>query len=178
VIHTALSSSTYHGTIRTLPMMYADQHDSFNAVSDCYFSITVHPSSHFSVETPSTSPQSEYSAHTRADPLNPLLAARHLSEAMSSPADASRLLQLQTQAAHRPSAEPLQRPDRNSVSPSNSSDSSDSSRSASSNSRASTKSPQLCCCRCRRESLAGMFQFGQNNHYCSHCARMVGYSAG
>jgi late competence protein required for DNA uptake (superfamily II DNA/RNA helicase) len=38
----------------------------------------------------------------------------------------------------------------------------------------------LCCCRCRRESHghSGMFQFGTNLYYCSHCAKMVGYSAG
>jgi len=177
MMHTALSATTAQYT-HCRRIMYADPHDSFTAVPACYFSIAVHPSSHFSVETPSTSPQSEYSTHTRADPTNPLLAVRHCSESMSSPTDASRLLQLQTQAAHRPSAEPLQTPGRSSVSPSNSTDSTQSSRSTSSNSSASTMSPQLCCCRCRRESLAGMFQFGTNIYYCSHCARMVGYSAG
>lgn len=151
--------------------------DAHNTAPACYFSIAVHPSSHFSVETPSTTPVSDYSASTFAEPSNPLLAFRPTpSEFMSSPADASRLLQLQTQAAHRPSAEPLQQNRSTSASPSNSSDSSSSSRTGS---NASMLSPQvLSCCRCRRESLAGMYQFGVNLYYCSHCARMVGYSAG
>jgi hypothetical protein len=154
--------------------MYADLYaqETLNPTPSCYFSIAVHPSSHFSVETPSLSPLTEFPKHTCADPTNPLLASRCAPlQSMSSPADASRLLQLQTQAAHRPTAEPVQH--RSSVSPSNSSDSGQSSRSSSAASPA-----QLSCCRCRRESLQGMFQFGTNIYYCSHCAKMVGYSAG
>ncbi|KAF2034352.1 hypothetical protein EK21DRAFT_56673 [Setomelanomma holmii] len=138
----------------------------------CYFSIAGPPSAHFSIETPSVTPISEYSPHTFADPSNPLLAFRPTAlESMSSSSDASRLLQLQTSAANRPSTELLQH--RASVSSSNSSDSISSSRSSSVMSHST-----LSCCRCRRESLTGMIQFGTNIYYCSHCARMVGYSAG
>jgi hypothetical protein len=159
--------------------MYADP-------SPCYFSVAVPASSaHFSIETPSTTPVSEYSPHTFADPNNPLLAFRQTpptpSEAMSYPGDASRLLQLQTAAAHRPAADPLQ--PRGSVSSTHSSSSlsssSDSSSSSSSSSRSNSGPPlTISCCRCRRDCLVGMIQFGTNIHYCSHCARMTGYSAG
>jgi hypothetical protein len=161
--------------------MYADP-------SPCYFSIAVPASSaHFSIETPSTTPVSEYSPHTFADPNNPLLAFRQTpptpSEAMSYPGDASRLLQLQTAAAHRPAADPLQ--PRGSVSSTHSSSSlssssdSSSSSSSSSSSRSNSGPPStISCCRCRRDCLVGMIQFGTNIHYCSHCARMTGYSAG
>ncbi|KAF1913753.1 hypothetical protein BDU57DRAFT_520753 [Ampelomyces quisqualis] len=139
----------------------------------CYFTIAVPASSaHFSTETPSISPVSEYTHHTYAEPTNPLLALRQTPpKPMSSPPDASRLLQLQTSAAHRPGAEPLQ---------SSSSASSTTSNDTSSSSRRSSalSSSVLSCCRCRRESLMGMIQFSTNTYYCSHCARMVGYSAG
>lgn len=139
----------------------------------CYFTLPV-ASSHYSDETPQPTPSSEYCPDTWASPSNPLLAHRSLS--MASPgADASRLLQLQTQAAHRPSTQPLQPPQSaGSASPSNSDSSMSSHRSSVS------MSHPLCCCRCRRESHghSGMFQFGTNLYYCSHCAKMVGYSAG
>ncbi|KAF2823418.1 hypothetical protein CC86DRAFT_67080 [Ophiobolus disseminans] len=166
--------------------MYAD-HSDFSAVApaaSCYFSIAVPASAHFSIETPSTSPLSDYSAHTSADPHNPLLAFRlgpsTPTEHMSSSGDASRLLQLQTAAAHRPAAEPLQqRGSVSSTSSSNSTSSASSTSSSSSSRSGSLMSPSIIsCCRCRRESLVGMIQFGTNIHYCSHCARMTGYSAG
>ncbi|KAH7079059.1 hypothetical protein BKA63DRAFT_257499 [Paraphoma chrysanthemicola] len=151
--------------------MYEDPHvqDHPPVAPFCYFSIAVPASSaHFSIETPSITPTHDYTPHTFADPTNPLLAYRPTpSESMSSPADASRLLQLQTSAANRPSAEPLQ--DRASAS----STSNSSSRSSSVMSQST-----ISCCRCRRESLVGMIQFSTNIYYCSHCARMVGYSAG
>ena len=138
----------------------------------CYFTLPV-STSHYSDETPQPSPYSEYASITWASPANPLLA--HRSVPMASPsADASRLLQLQTQAAHRPSTQPLQPVGRSS--PSNS----DSSMSSQRSSISMSPSHPLCCCRCRRESHghSGMFQFGTNLYYCSHCAKMVGYSAG
>ena len=138
----------------------------------CYFTLPL-STSHYSDETPQPSPYSEYIPATWASPTNPLLAHRSLP--MASPgAEASRLLQLQTQAAHRPSTQPLQ--PAGSPSPSNS----DSSTSSQRNSIAMSLSNPLCCCRCRRESHghSGMFQYGTNLYYCSHCARMVGYSAG
>jgi hypothetical protein len=146
--------------------------DSPSTAPLCYFSIV--PSVHFSQETPSiTTPASEYQPYTPSDPTHPLLAARpspplHI---MSSPADASRLLQLQTQAAHRPNPEPLQHQQhRTSSTSSNSSNSSISSM--------GSPSTIPCCCRCRRESLSSMYQIGTNRYYCSHCAKMTGYSAG
>jgi hypothetical protein len=144
--------------------------DSLFTAPLCYFSIV--PSVHFSQETPSTSPTSEYQPYTLSDPSNPLLAFRpspplHI---MSRPADASRLLQLQTQAAHRPNPEPLQQQQHRASSTSSTSSNS------STSSMDSPSSP--CCCRCRRESLSGMFQIGTNRYYCSHCAKMTGYSAG
>jgi hypothetical protein len=163
--------------------MYADHHHSPNYSSpssapSCYFSIAVPASSvHFSLDTPTTTPLSDYSQDTFSDPCHPLLAIHpppH--ESMSNSGDASRLLQLQTAAAHRPTADPLQH--RGSTSSSNSSDSGSSS-SSSQGSSSGVMSPQvLSCCRCRRESLMGMIQFSTNIYYCSHCARMVGYSAG
>jgi hypothetical protein len=158
--------------------MYADHSPNYpNVVPSCYFSIVVPTSSsHFSSETPNLSPSSDYSAFTFADPTNPLLAFRQTpSASMSSPADASRLLQLQTSAAHRPSAEPLQHSGSNS---SSSSSERSSSTDSSSSSRSAVSPSVLSCCRCRRESLMGMIQFSTNTYYCSHCARMVGYSAG
>ncbi|XPS71239.1 hypothetical protein M3J09_003427 [Ascochyta lentis] len=138
----------------------------------CYFTLPLSPS-HYSDETPQLSPHSEYCSVTWANPTNPLLAHRSLPMA-SSAADASRLLQLQTQAAHRPSTQPLQ--PAGSPSPSTSNSSMSSQRSSISMS----PSNALCCCRCRRESHghSGMFQYGTNLYYCSHCAKMVGYSAG
>ncbi|KNG47454.1 hypothetical protein DDE82_002815 [Stemphylium lycopersici] len=152
--------------------MTADQRtpDSLSTTLSCYFSIV--PTAHFSVETPSSSPVSEYEAYTPSDPANPLLAFRPAPQLfMSASSDATRLLQLQTQAAHRTSPDPLQPQHRVS---STSSDSSSSSTSSSGYSSPST----LSCCRCRRECLANMYQIGTNRYYCSHCARMTGYSAG
>jgi len=162
--------------------MYADHPDDYsNVVPSCYFSIVVpSSSSHFSIKTPDITPVSEYSPHTFAEPTNPLLAIRPVPasplELMSKSGDASRLLQLQTAAAHqvhRPAAEPLQPRGSSGSSSSSSTSSNSSSRSSS-----ATSPSTICCCRCRRESLIGMIQFGTNIHYCSHCARMVGYSAG
>ena len=128
--------------------------------------------SHYSFETPSSTPWYDGPSTPPTDPHNPLLALK--SALMpSSTSDVSRLLQLQTQAAYRPSTKPLQ-----TASPGSSPTNSDSSVTSS---RSNTSSPPsaLCCCRCRREyGHSGMFQFGTNLYYCSHCAKMVGYSAG
>ena len=147
----------------------------------CYFSIV--PATHFSLETPTHSPVSEYQPHTPSDPTHPLLAFRLPPPlSMSSPNPASGLLQLQTQAAYRPTADPLQQQQqqhRASSASSTGSNSSSSSSSSSSSHRTSMGSPStLCCCRCRRECVTSMYQIGTNRYYCSHCARMTGYSAG
>ncbi|OAL56829.1 hypothetical protein IQ07DRAFT_497667 [Pyrenochaeta sp. DS3sAY3a] len=138
--------------------------DSFSHEPLCYFSILPAGASHFSLETPSITTVYDFSAHTPSDPSNPLLAFRPAPPLhMSSPSDASRLLQLQTSAAHRPSAEPLQQR---------------ASSTSSSGSNSSSSSQSISCCRCRRDCLAGMYQIGTNRYYCSHCAKMTGYSAG
>ncbi|PVI06609.1 hypothetical protein DM02DRAFT_638647 [Periconia macrospinosa] len=147
-----------------------------NSSPTCYFSLPViNTTAHFSLETPNTSPLSAYSPDILPDPRNPLLAFRETASdcCMSSHADSSKLLQLQTKAANRPAAQPLQQ---SSTTPSSDSDSSSSSRSSNMGSRAF--SPVLCCSRCRRESGTGMIQFGTNIYYCTHCARMTGYCAG
>ncbi|KAL5419002.1 hypothetical protein PMIN06_011371 [Paraphaeosphaeria minitans] len=132
----------------------------------CYFSLPV-TSTHFSIETPGTTPLQAYSPDTIPDPYHPLLASRQLSpEHHMASTDDSSLLQLQTAAANRPAAQPLQN---GASSPANS---------ASSCSSASTSPSALCCSRCRRESGGSMVQFGTNLYYCSHCARMTGYCAG
>ncbi|KAF1964868.1 hypothetical protein BU23DRAFT_491316 [Bimuria novae-zelandiae CBS 107.79] len=139
----------------------------------CYFSLPV-SSTHFSTETPSTTPLTGYCPETPSDPYHPLLALRPLSPEhhMAAPAKASSLLQLQTGAAHnstRPTAQPLQ--------PVSTSPSSASSSTSSFHSGLASPST-LCCSRCRRESIGGMVQFGTNLYYCNHCARMTGYCAG
>lgn len=156
---------------------YPDSPCSLSSSTTCYFSL---PTSHiacslayFSVETPLTTPLSTYCPDTDSDPSHPLLAVRRLSLEAHMPAspEASKLLQLQTAAAHRPAAQPLQQ---------SSSTSSNDSSSASASSMGS-KSPAastICCCRCRRECDSGMIQFATNLYYCSHCARMTGYCAG
>jgi hypothetical protein len=150
--------------------------DDLSTTSLCYFSIL--PATHFSAETPTTSPVSEYQACTPPDPTHPLLAFRPVPPSfMSTSADASRLLQLQTDASHRPSPDHIQPQHRASSASSNSSDSSASYTSSAS--MTSFGSPStLSCCRCRRQCLANMYQIGTNRYYCSHCARMTGYSAG
>jgi len=123
---------------------------------------------HCSVETPLTPPFAAYSTEIESHPANPLLALQRssLEEHIMASTDASKLLRLQTDAAHRPAAKPLQH-------------SSSTSSSSSSHSSSSTASPAtLCCCRCRRESGSGMIQFATNLYYCNHCARMTGYCAG
>jgi len=143
----------------------------------CYFSIV--PATHFSLETPSHSPVSEYQPHTPSDPTHPLLALRLPPPlSMSNPSPASALLQLQTQAAYRPTADPLQQ-QQHRASSTSSTGSNSSSDSSTSSYRTSMGSPStLCCCRCRRECVTSMYQIGTNRYYCSHCARMTGYSAG
>ncbi|KAF2476513.1 uncharacterized protein BDR25DRAFT_300486 [Lindgomyces ingoldianus] len=82
--------------------------------------------------------------------------------------DASKLLQLQTAAAHSHS---IPKPLQQSASSSKSNDSA-------SSKTATPSPPVLCCSRCRRTSTgsSGMVSFGTNLFYCSHCASMVGYN--
>jgi hypothetical protein len=140
------------------------EYDFSDSSPTCYFSL---PAAlvHYSIETPLSTPLAAYSTETGSDPTHPLLALRRpsLEDHMTSSSDASKLLQLQTAAAHRPAAVPMQHSNSNS----------------SSNSTSGMSSPSmLCCCRCRRESGSGMIQFATNLYYCNHCARMTGYCAG
>lgn len=140
--------------------------DSTSFQTLCYFSLPI-ASTHFSIETPVATPLQAYSPDILPDPHHPLLASRQLSpEHHMAPADNSSLLQLQTSAANRPSAQPLQH---GASSPPGS---------ASTSSSGSTSPSTLCCSRCRRECSGSMVQFGTNLYYCSHCARITGYCAG
>jgi hypothetical protein len=143
--------------------------------STCYFSI-VPSSSHFSVETPTTSTLSTYLVNSCSDPAHPLLAYRSLPTSPSKTTtliDAAKLLQMQTTAAHtRASAQPMRH------------STSSSSNNSNSNSSSGSCSPSIelmvCCSRCRRSltSRNNMVQFGTNLYYCRHCASMTGFSHG
>src|ERR1700761_7099043 len=75
----------------------------------CYFSHIPHSSDHWSVETPLPSPVLR--AEVVPDPHNPLLAARPLPGLLTPQTmDASRLLQLQTAAAHPQASRPRPQP--------------------------------------------------------------------
>ena len=147
--------------------MSADLICTVSAEPTCYFSLLVPPS----IDSPDITPLSAYLPDICSNSSHPLLAARPDDFLlMSGSSDASRLLQLQTAATNRPAAEPLQHRD--------SSTSSTSSSSSSSSNFSTMSSQSISCCRCRRDCLAGMYQIGTNRYYCSHCARMTGYSAG
>ena len=157
-------------TIKTQPTPV----DSSTPDQTCYFSLAIRTGSHFSDETPCTSPTSTTStASPISDPQNPLLAFRPSSIEMTSPTGGN-LLQLQTSAAHpqRPQPVPLQ-------------DmlvtSDDSSASESSDSTPPTQIAR--CSRCHRTTSidsarphkSGMLQYGLNQWYCTRCATIVGY---
>jgi hypothetical protein len=139
----------------------------------CYFSI-VPSSSRFSVETPSISPLSAYSADSCSDPAHPLLVYQSLPNPRprsTTIIDAAKLLQMQNNATHtRPSAQPMRH---------STSSSSNNSNSSSGNSSPSME-PMVWCSRCRRSSTSqhNMVQFGTNLYYCRHCASMTGFSHG
>ncbi|KAF2022112.1 hypothetical protein BU24DRAFT_37565 [Aaosphaeria arxii CBS 175.79] len=164
--------------------MHFDSHSPSSVYSSpsCYFSIVPSPSDHFSVETPSNSPQPlpVYSADTLSYPSNPLLAFRpppyNLPEVPNT-MDGSKLLQLQTSAAHRPDPKPLQRRPSPSASDSSTGTSGNSSPAPSSTMSAPSLQ-QLTCVRCRRTTTSSMINVGTSLYYCSHCAQMVGYGSG
>lgn len=140
--------------------------------STCYFD-------YIPVETPGI-PLTSFSQVIYSDTLNPLLALRSLDCLYSPIMDASKLLQLQTAAAHpqvtRPIAQPLQQPG---GSLSTTSSISSGSTSSSSSEKSTTPPPILCCARCRRnsEGHSNFVKFGTNLFYCSHCASITGYNA-
>jgi hypothetical protein len=123
----------------------------------CYFTYTALPSDHWSTETPLASP---FSAPFTADPHNPLLAKRQVPTPVVTPVpmDASRLLQLQTAAAHG------QIEYRSTSSRSSS---------TSSGSASFTRSTAQCS-RCQTDR-GTMVQYSINSYYCSRCANIVGY---
>ncbi|KAH7126801.1 hypothetical protein B0J11DRAFT_286632 [Dendryphion nanum] len=144
--------------------MHAHLHSptSQSSSSTCYFSITPSPFTHYSVETPIPSPVAYYSPDTFSDPTNPLLALRR-PHAILDPAvmDASKVLQMQTNAAHRDS-------------------SSSSCSSSGTPPQSESLTMELTCVRCRRTCYGrhNVVKFGTSSYaqvYCRHCAAMVGY---
>lgn len=139
----------------------------------CYFSITPSPSA-----SPNITPLSGYYyPETPSDPNHPFLALRTAPEpehpSSQHTMDASKFLRLQTNAAHRPSVQPVQS--------GRSGSSSVSSTSSSSSSQSPTSlSSEVVCSRCRRTSLSSrsMVHIGINLYYCGHCASMTGYGSG
>jgi len=136
----------------------------------CYFSYNPHPSDHWSVETPLPSPS--FREEVVPDPHNPLLAARPLSGLLTPQTmDASRLLQLQTAAAHPQSSRPKPQPHQDVLDVSY--DSSSSRSSFSSDSTSSTP-PNVCCSRCQT-TYGRMVAYSINSYYCARCAKLTGY---
>jgi hypothetical protein len=134
-----------------------------------YFTFTpAHPSHHWSVETPLPSP--DLSAKVVADPQNPLLAAR-LPLLCTPPQtiEASRLLQLQTMAAHQP-PRPRPQPHQDVL---YISDDAMSSRSSTSSERSTSSTPRVCS-RCQTH-YGDFVAYSLNSYYCTRCAKIVGY---
>ena len=127
--------------------MTVDLHtpDAAHTTPTCYFTFVPAPLPGFADYTPTTSPFSDCSPCAFADPSHPLLAVRPVSPLlMSSPSPAAgRLLQLQTAAAQRPAAQPIQHR------ASSTSSSSSSSSTSSVSSASSMSSQSIPCCRCR-----------------------------
>jgi hypothetical protein len=137
--------------------------DNIHNSPTCYFSYVPHLSDHWSLETPVASPTLS-SIEVVADPRNPLLAARVPPALLTPPIamDASRLLQLQTAAAHPQT-------------PSRSQSRSDySGRSSMSSESSSPTRPSVRCSRCQTDSGA-MVKYAMTSYYCSRCAGIVGY---
>lgn len=171
-----------------------DQTDKIPATC-CYFSISpsMPSSTTFPLETPLYSPDFVEDLVT-PDPTHPLLASRPTT--ISSPEcpkrplptmNASKLLQLQTQAAHpkavRPQPRPLQ--DMFNIYDDTEATSDDSIDSNTSDDAASSAAPVLQharCSRCQRDSSidlttgrSNMVQWGVNSFYCNRCAKIVGF---
>ncbi|KIW02602.1 uncharacterized protein PV09_06051 [Verruconis gallopava] len=145
----------------------------------CYFTyIPSAPSDHWSIETPLPSPGLTEHIIT-PDPHNPLLAARP--PILSLPPqtmDASKLLQLQTAAAHpqRPKPRPHQDVLELSDDSASSSASSESGASSASLSSSSSSRPRICS---RCQTTFGEFvAFSINAYYCTRCAKITGLIGG
>jgi len=133
----------------------------------CYFTY-LPPSSanHWSTETPLESPQ--LPSNVRPDPHNPFLAAREppaqLSPLPQYTMDVSRLMQLQSAAAH------------------GSADNSSSRSSSTSSGRSSASSESVTpviqgksCSRCQT-TYGSFVSYALNSYYCTRCAKLVGYN--
>ncbi|KAG8627611.1 hypothetical protein KVT40_005094 [Elsinoe batatas] len=161
----------------------------------CYFSITPGRTSiSSSVETPLYSPEYQNLDTPIAEPGNPLLAIRPAA-ATASPyrptnkMDASKLLQLQTQASlqparARPQPHPVQDVHIVSDSSANSRTSNDSGASSSSSGKSIFTSSMATarCSRCHRTpsldvttGKSNMIEYGLNLFYCTRCANIVGF---
>lgn len=162
----------------------------------CYFSFLPSMSSTttFPLETPLYSPVFDEELVT-PDPTHPLLAFRP--NTISSPEcpkrpsptmNASKLLQLQTQAAHPKAVRPQPRPLQDMFnihddSEANSDDSVNSNPSDDAISSAALALQHARCSRCQRDSSidlttggSNMVQWGVNSFYCNRCAKIVGFN--
>ena len=191
MLHTRFTNSqdhtTNHTTHRPLDMVESTLDHSYNVTSHpgysskseyhpnlqpqslCYFTYTPsHSSDHWSVETPIPSPAP--SPGVVADPHNPLLAVRVPHYLLTPPQtmDASRLLQLQTAAAHQAPQRPKPQPHQDVL------DVSDDSMPGSSSSSNSLSSLPHVCSRCQT-SFGQFVAFALNSYYCTRCAKIVGY---
>lgn len=178
-------------------MPYATTRDqlrrqSNNASTPCYFTIKPQsynhhdPYSHYSIETPHSSPTlSDAGFDILSDPSNPLLAHRIPANPYT-PTMLTSPMQLQTSAAHavRPSPQPVQNvlhvtsDDSNASSSSSDNDVVSSYDSLRSNSCLDTAR----CSRCQRTASldpntgnSNMLQYGLNLWYCTRCASIVGF---
>ncbi|GAB7354368.1 hypothetical protein MBLNU459_g4874t1 [Dothideomycetes sp. NU459] len=157
------------------------------ATRTCYFSI-IPIQSAFNDETPFCTPYSPGDKAIVADPFNPLLAYRSppLSPSfLSVKMDASKFLQMQTQAAHpvhidRPQPRPLQ----NVLAVSDDCAESPSSESSSMEYPLSQSPEETArCSRCQRTTSfdlttrkpSNMVSYGLNLYYCTRCAKIVGF---
>jgi len=180
--------------------MSPDSHVVKTAASCCYFSITqpstIMPSSTTSsIDTPLTSPTFDDDLIT-PDPTHPLLASRlsqmfisEYSKGSSAPRmDGSKVLQLQTQAAHSTPARPQPRPlqDMFHIADDTEQNSDDSINSnASDDSMSPDEASSMLharCSRCQRSAStdlttggSNMIQWGLNSFYCTRCAKIVGF---
>jgi len=140
----------------------------------CYFSYVPAAYDHYSTETPLAHPEASVFDAT-PDSHHPLLAIRRnppLTPCLSM--DASKLMGLQTAAAHQLNR-PKPQPQQNLLT---TSDDSVRSSSSSDSGSSSASTPQLIfCSRCQRSSYgtAGMVCFAMNSYYCTRCASLVGY---
>jgi hypothetical protein len=141
----------------------------------CYFTyIPTAPSNHWSLETPLPSP--DLCAKIVADPHNPLLALRIPLSSPSQTMEASKLLQLQTAAAHshHNSQPPQPQPHQDVLELSNDSMSS---RDSSGSNHSFLCSVRRICSRCQI-TYGDFISYSLNSYYCTRCAKITGLIGG